>query len=47
MPTEFHLFRRKREWCPEWLWRLFRPVVLYPPFRQIFTESPSVEDWGK
>lgn len=45
--TEYALFRRKRAWVPEAVWRFFRPVVLYPPFRQLLTCAPSEEDWGK
>lgn len=35
--TEYILVRKKRDWCPEWLFWLFEGFIKYPPFRQIFT----------
>lgn len=45
--TEYALFRRKRQWVPEWLWRLCKHVVLWEPFTTLLTEPPDEEDWGK
>jgi hypothetical protein len=44
--SDLHLFRPKRRWVPEWLWRLVRPVVVWEPFTTLFTEAPNEEDWG-
>jgi hypothetical protein len=45
--SDWHLYRAKRRWCPEWLWRLVRPLVLWEPLLSLFTEPPAEEDWGK
>lgn len=45
--NEYYMFRPKRAWCPEWLWRIVRPVVRWEPFLTLFTEPPDEEDWGK
>lgn len=31
----------KREWCPEWLWWLLRPVIPYQPVRWLLTTAVS------
>ena len=47
MPDTYEMFRPKRRWCPEWLWRIVRPVVRWEPFLTLFTEPPDEEDWGR
>lgn len=44
---DYHLFRAKRAWVPEWLWSIVKHVAVWDPFTTIFTEPPNEEDWGK
>ena len=34
---KYELVAVKREWVPEWLWWLLRPVVIYQPLRAALT----------
>lgn len=45
--TEYHMFRPKRKWVPEWLWRIVKNVAIVEPFTTLFTEGPDERDWGK
>ena len=36
---EFTLIAKKRDWCPEWLWKYIRPIALIYPFRRILTKK--------
>lgn len=47
MSDEMHLFRAKRRWVPEWLWRIVKHVAVWEPFTTLFTDPPNEEDWGK
>ena len=44
---EYHLYRPKRSWVPEWLWRIVKYVAVYEPFMTLFTEPSNVDDWGR
>ncbi len=42
---DYGLVAVKRDWVPEWLFRLLKPIVKYEPFRSIFlTGNPSEMD---
>lgn len=44
---DYHMFRPKRAWVPEWLWSIVKHVAVWEPFTTLFTEPPNEEDWGK
>lgn len=37
--TEYELVARKRDWVPEWLWRIFclGNIAIHQPFRWVLT----------
>lgn len=35
----YRLVAVKRQWVPEWLFWLARPVAVYPPLRWLLTEE--------
>jgi hypothetical protein len=47
MNDDYHMFRPKRGWVPEWLWRIVKHVVRWEPFLTLFTEPENEDDWGK
>ena len=46
MEEEVALFRVKRDWVPEWLWRAlsYSSLPEWWPFRQILTRKPTPEE---
>ena len=40
---EFSMVARKRSWVPEWLFAMFKWVIVYQPFRWIFTVEAAEE----
>jgi len=35
----YEMIARKRDWCPDWLFAMFKWVIVYQPFRWFFTEE--------
>lgn len=37
MDSGYEMVAAKRAWVPEWLFTMFAPVIVWQPFRWIFT----------
>lgn len=43
-PESWALVAKKREWCPEWLWRRLGQLPVREPWRTIFVRDLTPEE---